>query len=163
MGVRLIHDPIADALRVVNDLYPNLDVRVTYYSKDPNKYNWGFAAWMQDGNREVPAILLNSRAPYKEMTDVLLHEVAHIIVGIGHGHDEVWEQTRTALWTELFERYNLRFGKIRKGLCTYSPEELERRRKNARDYASDVAQGKELKGRWLQDTPMTVVPMRFYR
>lgn len=39
---------------------------------------------------------LNSR---EEVRDVILHEIAHALVGPGHGHDQVWRRTARALGT----------------------------------------------------------------
>lgn len=29
---------------------------------------------------------------YEDVVDTLLHEIAHALVGVGHGHDKIWQQ-----------------------------------------------------------------------
>ena len=43
--------------------------------------------------RIVISALFIEDANKQQLTDVILHEIAHGLVGIDHGHDEVWAQT----------------------------------------------------------------------
>ncbi len=44
----------------------------------------------QDRRIELSAYFV-ARNPVAEIHDTLLHEIAHALVGEGHGHDEVWQ------------------------------------------------------------------------
>ena len=162
MSIRLVHDPMADALEVINDLYPDIDVMVTYYAKDPEVYNWGFAAWLDnDKGTEIPLIMLNVLAPHENIPEILIHEAAHIIAGDEHDHDEVWAQPYTAIWNELHRRYAERFGKVRKGLTVYQDKNIEASMSEARQFDREAAGDEDLTG-WLVDPPMSVIPMKLY-
>ena len=41
-----------------------------------------------------PLFLLNSQTQFH---DTLMHEIAHAIVGVGHGHDDVWKTKAVSL------------------------------------------------------------------
>lgn len=40
---------------------------------------------------------LTKLATREQVTDTILHEIAHALVGIGHGHDATWQETARRL------------------------------------------------------------------
>lgn len=53
--------------------------------------------------------LLSSSAPEAAITNIILHEIAHAIVGHGHGHDDVWKQKAIEIGCDGNRCHNIAF------------------------------------------------------
>ena len=53
------------------------------------------------------------RATWSDIRDTLLHEIAHAIVGPGHGHDAVWQTAARRIgWAFALRRYGGEVGEV---------------------------------------------------
>ncbi len=78
---------------------------------------WG-VSWMTDAHRlgvcrggkrviSLSSSLL-SRVTYTQIRNAILHEIAHGLVGRGHGHGEVWRNQAVAIGCDGCQRIQLR-------------------------------------------------------
>lgn len=50
---------------------------------------------------------------YKEVLDVILHEIAHALVGRSHGHDDVWKMKCIEIGAKPERCYSVREGNVK--------------------------------------------------
>jgi hypothetical protein len=88
-------NPITFAFQVVKKAHPDLKFEFQFgylddESIDPKVYTgpWG----QVDFETEVPTVLVDPRLPICAFAEILLHEIAHIVVGFEAEHSDAWEQ-----------------------------------------------------------------------
>lgn len=96
MGVRY-NDPLREALRVIGERYPDLDVDVWFA---PNLEEASAAACFPDDG-SPPFIELSDEIPVGAAPNCLAHEVAHIVVGIDAMHGPAWEAEYRAIMNDI--------------------------------------------------------------
>ena len=95
------NDPFALVWVAFKNLYPDKECEVWWEPNIRVDENgnpvFGLTDFGEDGSVEVfvvPSLsILNA-------TEILAHELAHVAVGIGHDHDETWENAFDAIFRE---------------------------------------------------------------
>jgi hypothetical protein len=84
-------------------LYDNpCEIWWDYHEEDNHNEEYGFTHQPNDGS--IPTVIIYSDHPVSIQVETLAHELAHVAVGVEHGHDSVWE--------EAFEAIHVEFEKI---------------------------------------------------
>ncbi len=88
-------NPITFPFLVVKKAYPDLRFNFHFsYIEDenalPSEYNgpWGRA----DLSEDVPVVLVDPRLPICAFPEILLHEVAHVVMGVKAQHGPKWKK-----------------------------------------------------------------------
>lgn len=86
-------EPTWAVIEAVRKLHPGLDVDTEMMEHETLQAiaedgAWGAAQFK--GGRAV-RIVISDELPYCGVPDVLAHEIAHVVVGIEHGHDRVFK------------------------------------------------------------------------
>lgn len=94
------NDPFAMVCQAYKNLYNKPFVAFYDQHEDDNrKDEYGFTHFV-DG--EIPKIVVFAEYPVNICVETFAHELAHVAVGVGHEHDEVWE----AAFDAIFKEYN---------------------------------------------------------
>lgn len=87
MKTPFLNDPFPFIYRAFCDLY---DARCNEIWWEPNMENGvGFTDFNDDG---TVIVRVSSEIPVSAAAEILCHELAHVAVGIEHGHDGTWEE-----------------------------------------------------------------------
>lgn len=96
------NDPFEPTYQAFKELYPDKDAICywVYEIKDHDGNNvHGLTNFEDtDGENEIPIVYVDCNQSINEAGDVLCHELAHVAVGFGHGHDEAWENAYNAIY-----------------------------------------------------------------
>jgi hypothetical protein len=133
--MKLIHDPIAEMLAVINDLYPELkDAEVCFYYKPKECSALAFI---------TPSIeiAVNSLADYVYQPVSLAHEAAHLVDPTRPpSHGSEWEMLFRKIWQEFCRRQpESRTRGCRTVRCLYSEKDIESNIKVSKKYDTEWA------------------------
>lgn len=97
----------AERLKIVEELVLEL---MRTYEVSHFKYELGFSSkFIGRCNYSKQTIILNYvyvfRYNLSEIKNVILHEIAHVLVGPGHGHKEIWQNKAKELGVTWTKRY----------------------------------------------------------
>lgn len=97
-----VNDPFSMVWVAFKNLYPDKECEVFWdqHQEDEHKEEYGFTNFPSDGS--TPQVFVYAEHPVNIQTETFAHELAHIAVGPGHEHDEVWE----AAFDAIFKEYN---------------------------------------------------------
>ena len=87
--IKWLNTPLEDVIQAAKNIYGDIDCSITINQilmKEEKAY--GMTTFADDG----VYIELDAEQPYSIMMETLAHELAHVIVGPNHGHDEKWEE-----------------------------------------------------------------------
>lgn len=81
------------------------------YIKDRDgKEGHGYTFFPDDGSD--PEVVVFSENDTNVQAEILAHELAHVAVGLEHGHDQVWEDAFEAIRTEYCRLSDEMFGEL---------------------------------------------------
>lgn len=95
------NDPFAMIYEAFKRLYPGKQCEIWWgvpQDDEVDKEAYGVTNFPDDGS--IPQIFVYSDYPVHQQTEVLAHELAHVAVGVEHGHDKVWEAAFNAIYRE---------------------------------------------------------------
>jgi hypothetical protein len=108
----IMNEPFTSILQAAEELKPGLKVTIQF---DPSIwfFKLGFLklghcgeTWFHNDGSE-PAIFISVNIPFKHVPEILVHELAHVIVGnTTCKHDKVWKDTFHNLFARAHERYD---------------------------------------------------------
>lgn len=103
--VKWLNTPFDDVIQSAINIYGdkvNCEIEIGQgLQKEHEAY--GETNWCEDGR---VIVTLDADAPYVHIMETLAHELAHVVVGADHEHDEVWEKA----FDNIFKEYD-RYGK----------------------------------------------------
>ena len=103
IGTPFRNDPFCMVWMAYKKLYDKpCEIWWDYHEEDEHEQEYGFTNFPNDGS--TPTVIIYSDHPVSIQVETLAHELAHVAVGVGHGHDDVWN--------EAFEKIHAEFGKI---------------------------------------------------
>ena len=82
-------------LQVVEKAHPELEFNFSfaYLGDEATNPKVHTGPWGQsDFETEIPTVLVDPRLPICAFAEILLHEIAHIVVGLSAEHGDEWEQ-----------------------------------------------------------------------
>lgn len=95
--LKILNNPFETVLEATRQLFPDKSAFVIF---DPDlkyrKFLWiklghcGETLFPDDGS--VPIVRVSSQIPFEAMIEVLAHELAHVAVGVGNGHNSIWKR-----------------------------------------------------------------------
>ena len=109
-----INDPFAMVYQAFQNLYPEKDLsRITIWW-EPNEMKDedgdGFVGMTHFANDGDITIFISIKIPVADAVETLAHELAHVAVGAGEDHGEVWEKAFDAIHAEFDRIGNEMFG-----------------------------------------------------
>lgn len=100
-SINWLNNPIDDLIQAVHDEYRLLRCAIYF---DPELYEnekaYGYTQF--DGDKII--IALDAGVPYKDLLEVLAHELAHAIAGKDSEHNDEWERIFDKIY-ELYDKY----------------------------------------------------------
>lgn len=107
------NDPFAIVWLAFKELYPDKECQCFYEPEIRSDADGNEVYGMTDFDEETGEItvFVKSTLSIEVATEILAHELAHVAVGIGQDHNEVWEKAFNA----IFEKYNEIGDKMFKG------------------------------------------------
>jgi hypothetical protein len=94
--ITYVNNPFDTVIQAVNELYPDTNAEIQF---NPNikffkifgfKFgHCGETIFPEDGSS--PLINISTNIPFMHMPEILGHELAHVVTGKEHKHDEVWQ------------------------------------------------------------------------
>ncbi|NLX01339.1 MAG: hypothetical protein GXY40_02280 [Syntrophomonadaceae bacterium] len=106
--MKFINNPFDIVIRATLELYPDLDKKEILIQFDPDlrgrEYGeCGYVCFPEEGETEY-LISISINIPFEYMPEILAHELAHIIVGLGpEEHGEEWEKVFDTIYTKCQE------------------------------------------------------------
>lgn len=94
--MELLINPFEIVIDVGNIMYPNIKAIIQF---NPDIKECGCTTFPDDNT--TPIIDISTNIPFDAMIETLAHEIAHLVAGIEHGHDEVWEK----VFADIHENY----------------------------------------------------------
>lgn len=103
--ISVLNDPISTVLEATMRLFPELDVEVLFVDSDAMEVNSEYGCTMfPDGEQVklgiVPGILVRADIPLEAATEILAHELAHVVAGPETEHGPSWWHAFTAIHEE---------------------------------------------------------------
>ena len=95
------NDPFAMIYQAFKRLYPDRPCEIWWdvpQDDEVDKTAYGVTNLPDDGG--VPQVFVYPDYPVKQQVEVLAHELAHVVVGPEHGHDEIWDAAFEAIKQE---------------------------------------------------------------
>jgi hypothetical protein len=89
--INYINDPINAVIDICDELYPDLEVDLQFVEGMHEKVGAFGETFFPDEKEELPKISIDVSAPFSAVLELIAHEVAHVVSGPGHEHDDVWE------------------------------------------------------------------------
>ena len=105
------NDPFAMVFEAYKNLYDKpFEARFANNEDDPDRSSeeYGYTYFPLDGS--TPTIVIFAGFTVNVCAETLAHELAHIAVGVEHGHDEIWEEAFERIFQEYNRLGNTRFG-----------------------------------------------------
>ncbi|SJP48374.1 hypothetical protein [Clostridioides difficile] len=99
--IKWLNTPIEDVVQSVINLYGDIDCEICFDYGLIAEGNYGVTTFCDDGTK---VITLAIETTLDVLCETLAHELAHVIVGIEHDHDEVWEKCFDSIHKE-YNRY----------------------------------------------------------
>jgi hypothetical protein len=100
MSITIYHDPIRDLIKVFERLYPDHDAEVAFcVDNDVVDGACGVTVF----GAGCPQVMLPADLPYVHCTEILAHELAHVVAGEDDGHGEKWKAAFDALHAGYLE------------------------------------------------------------
>jgi len=106
------NDPFAMIWQAFKNLYPDKECSVWYdqHQNDQHDEEYGFTTFPNDGS--IPHVYIFAEHDINIQSETLAHELAHVAVGVGHGHDDEWDAAFEAIKNE-YDRLGVEmFGSI---------------------------------------------------
>lgn len=100
--VKWLNTPFDDVIQAAKNIYGDIECEIEIgqgLQKEQKAY--GVTNWCEDGRI---IITLDADTPYVHLMETLAHELAHVVVGANHEHDEVWEKAFDNINKE-YDRY----------------------------------------------------------
>lgn len=96
------NDPFSLVWQAFRNLYPDKECEVWYdqHQNDEHDEEYGFTQFPDDGS--IPQVFIYAEHNINIQVETLAHELAHVVVGIEHEHDLVWE----SVFDKIFQEYN---------------------------------------------------------
>lgn len=90
--IRITYNPIDDLIKIANEMYPDADASVEFieFTRQDTDDAYGYALFPHDGSTPTIAVSA-SKNTIADCLDVISREVAHIVAGKDHQHDEVFQ------------------------------------------------------------------------
>lgn len=118
----IINDPFPALFEAFGTLYKDADKVETYLVTadefdlygDDGEPALGFTLFPDDGS--YPVIYVSAELPFKDVVEIVAHEMAHVIAGQDAEHDETWEQAFSdihLLYGEIYDKNIMRILKER--------------------------------------------------
>lgn len=99
------NDPFAMVAMAFEQLYPDKQYEAYFEPDIRNNADGekcvGLTDFPEDGVG-LPAVFVDTELSITNATEIFAHELAHVAVGVGHEHDEVWD----AAFSAIFAKYN---------------------------------------------------------
>ncbi len=104
------NDPFSVVWAAFKNLYPDKTCKVYWdqHQKDEHSEEYGFTNFPDDGG--TPRVFIYAEHPVNTQAETLGHELAHVAVGLEHGHDQAWEEAFEAIFQEYNRLGSLLFG-----------------------------------------------------
>jgi hypothetical protein len=104
------NDPLAMVWTAFKNLYPDKECDVWYdlHSNSGNYDGFAFTEFPPDGG--TPQVVIYGEHGIEIQTEVFAHELAHVAVGEGKGHNKVWEAAFDAIFREYHRIGDSMFG-----------------------------------------------------
>lgn len=92
------NDPFALVCQAYKNLYDKpFSAFFDQHEDDDHKEEYGFTHFVEG---EIPQIVIFAEHSVNVCVETFAHELAHVAVGVEHEHDEIWEATFDAIFTE---------------------------------------------------------------
>lgn len=102
--LRFINNPIEILFEIVNEKYPGTDCDIIIgMQMTDGKETLGCTLFPDDPNERV-VIEINPTLSLENATEILAHELAHVIAGKEADHNEQWD----AVFADLHERFQVK-------------------------------------------------------
>lgn len=112
--MNIINNPIEMLQKVMDEHYPDLKVDIYFGEQETNGVDkLGVTIFPDDGSQ--PVIEVNPYIPLAHITEIVAHELAHVIAGVEAEHGEAWE-------TEFENISTLFFGEFQKRAEAHVPD-----------------------------------------
>jgi len=104
--LKIANDPFKVVLQAAEELWPDLKVDIQWNpTMKMNKKEYGCTIFPEDGS--TPLIELNPGLKVKYAVEILGHELAHVVVGVGAGHGPEWQKAFEAIFDKYSELMKL--------------------------------------------------------
>ncbi|NMB10548.1 MAG: hypothetical protein GX982_07650 [Tissierellia bacterium] len=101
--IKIINDPIKYVLKAIKELYPGYRAEVIYLTDYDGEEGPAYTVF--DDDRDCPLVVIDASTPFHCVPGLLIHEIAHVVVGIEGGHGKKWEKVNIALMEKLQELF----------------------------------------------------------
>ena len=98
--IKWTNTPLDDVIKCAEKVYGQISCTIEIVPIEEEK-TYGCTTFCDDG--EI-VVTLNAAIPYMYLLEILAHELAHVIAGKGHDHDETWEKIFDNIHKE-YDRY----------------------------------------------------------
>lgn len=90
--MKIENDPIGMLLECFEELYKDVKVNIRYDTTIRRRFKlfgcWGYT----DFNNEIPKVRVSAMLPLLHVTEILAHELSHVVAGLKAGHGKEWEK-----------------------------------------------------------------------
>lgn len=109
--LNFINNPFEIVTEIIEELYPGIECDIYIGNQlTDGKETFGCTLFPDDKN-EIPVIEVHYSLNLENATEVLVHELAHVIAGEKADHNDEWEKVFKHLHTKFQQKVEERFAK----------------------------------------------------
>lgn len=95
--MEFVNNPFDLVIEAVKKLYPNTKALIQFNPTLRGREFGECGCTTFPDDNSTPVVDISTNIPFMAMVEILAHELAHVVVGPGEGHDQKWESVFSAI------------------------------------------------------------------